>query len=166
MKDTDPVHFFSSEEMLPKARKVFIREKELLEKILPLCDIQHVGSCAVPGAIGKFDVDIQIRVDKGVFKKVLETMKDNLKEKHPEMWTDEFAIFKKETEECPIDYCLTVIDSKNDDYYKVRDYFISHPDFLEEYNSMKRSFEGKPYSEYRKAKQSFLGGNGSVWFLK
>jgi GrpB-like predicted nucleotidyltransferase (UPF0157 family) len=134
--------------------------------IQPNVDIQHVGSCAIPGAIGKFDVDIQIRVSKNDFASALEILKEKYIAKHLELWTDEFAIFLNPDPSVDIDYLLTVFDSRYDDFYRTRDYLISHPEKLREYNELKMKFEGKLYHEYRKAKQKFLGSNGNVPFLK
>ena len=43
---------------------------------------------------------------------------------------------------------------------------MSNPKMLSQYNELKKSYDGKPYGEYRKAKGEFLGGNGSVRFLE
>lgn len=168
MTDHDIVHFYTSEEIFDKAAEVFTREKELLEGLISGSgvDIQHVGSCAIPGAMGKFDIDIQIRVPKEYFDHVLVSCKKQYLEKHPELWTPEFAIFMNPDTSVDIDYLVTVKDSIYDDFYWSRDYLISHPEKLQEYNELKMKFEGKPYHEYRTAKQEFFGGNGKVKFLK
>ena len=164
MLDTDPVHFLPPEEIFDKASVVFKDQKKNLEALLPPVDIQHVGSCAVPGAWGKFDIDIQIRVNQSDFADVVAIMKSNFEEKHPEIWTDEFVAFSN-NKQYLIDLVVTVIDSKHDDFYRVRDALIANPELLEEYNALKRQYEGRPYDEYRKAKMAFLGGNGKVSFL-
>ncbi len=165
MNDEKIMHFLSSEEIFEKAREVFEREKKVLESVLPETNIEQVGSSAVPGAIGKFDIDIQIRTIPAHFTETVEIMRLHYPEKHPELWTDEFAIFRSEESEL-VDYMVTVIYSKYDDFYRVRDHLIANPDILEEYNNLKRGFEGKTYAEYRKAKAEFLGGNGRVRFLE
>lgn len=164
MKNQEAVHFFESEEIFEKAKNIFNRKKEEIEKMIEDADVQHVGSCAIPGAVGKFDVDVQVRISKDSFDKSVEVLYKQYNRKHPELWNGEMAIFEQE-DEVQIDIVLTVIDSKYDDYYKVRDYLINNPEKLEEYNELKRSFEGELYSEYRKAKAEFLGSNGDVKFL-
>jgi GrpB-like predicted nucleotidyltransferase (UPF0157 family) len=164
MNPEDIVHFLPSEELFQKSQSVFNLQKEELENILPQVDIQQVGSCAIPGAIGKFDVDVQIRVRPDQFKEVVGILHQHYEPKHPEIWTDEFVAFSN-NKEYLIDLVVTVIDSNKDDFYRVRDALIANPELLEEYNTLKRSFEGKPYAEYSKAKKEFLGGNGKVRFL-
>jgi GrpB-like predicted nucleotidyltransferase (UPF0157 family) len=166
MNDTDLVHFLSSEEMFDDAQIIFNEKKNELETLLPVVDIQHVGSCAIPGAIGKFDIDIQIRVEAGQFEEVVDIMKLYYFPKHPEwLWNNNLAVFKNK-DGIQIDYLVTVKNAREDDYYRVRDYFISHPERLKQYNELKLKYEGKPYAEYRKAKGEFLGGNGTVGFLR
>ncbi len=165
MNDTELVHFFSSEEIFGKARTIFNEKKDQLITLLPIVDIQHVGSCSVPGAVGKFDIDIQIRVEREQFRTVVEIMKLHYIPKHVELlWNNNLAVFKSK-EGVQIDYLVTVKGAREDDYYRVRDYLVSHPEKLKEYNQLKLQYEGKPYAEYRKAKSEFLGGNGTVGFL-
>jgi GrpB-like predicted nucleotidyltransferase (UPF0157 family) len=61
---------------------------------------------------------------------------------------------------------VTVVGSKYDDLYMTRDALATNEQLKKEYNELKRQFEGKPYSEYKKAKMAFLGSNGNVRFLK
>lgn len=163
-KNIHLVHFLSSEEIFDKAGAVFADEKKKLEKIIPNTDIQHVGSSSIPGALGKFDIDIQIRVEQGRFEEILTIMQNLYHINHKEIWTNELAIFKDRREN-DVDLMLTVIGSKYDEYYKLRDYFIANPDALEQYNDLKKQYEGKPYHEYRSAKTAFLGKNGENKFL-
>lgn len=167
MKDHELVHFYPSPQIFDQAAKIFDRERKALAQLFPYADIQHVGSCAIPGALGKFDIDIQIRIPRQFFEKVIEEMEKYYVPKHRDiLWNNNWAIFRADDfTKDDIDYLITVIDAPEDDFYKVRDYLINHPEVLEEYNNLKLRYEGHPYGEYRKAKQNFLGGNGSVRFL-
>lgn len=165
MDPEDIIHFLPSEEIFEKAKIIFEMQKKELEEIIPFVDIQHVGSCAVPGMMGKFDVDVQIRSSFENFQKVVEILKEKYEHKHPEIWTDSFVAFSN-NKEYLIDLVVTVIDSKCDDFYRVRDALIADEELLNEYNNLKRKCEGKKYEEYRNAKKKFLGGNGNVRFLK
>jgi GrpB-like predicted nucleotidyltransferase (UPF0157 family) len=165
--DSEPVYFLSPEEIRDKADAIFqAKKKEILSHLSGIdVDIQHVGSCAIPGAWGKFDIDIQIRVTADVFEQVSSIVKQVYDHKHPEIWTDEFVAFC-DNKEYLIDIMVTVIDSRYDDFYRVRDYLTKHPEALEKYNNLKKQYNGKPYGEYRKAKKEFLGSNGNVPFLE
>ena len=166
MLDTEPVHFSSSEDVFEKANTIFQAKKKELQALLPNVDIQHVGSCAVPGAWGKLDVDVQIRAEAAIFGDVVDVLKKNYEEKCPEIWTDEFLLFRDKEDEVLIDLLVTVRGSRYDDFYRVRDALIADPQLLGEYNNLKKQYEGRPYGEYREAKKAFFGGNGKVRFLK
>jgi hypothetical protein len=47
----------------------------------------------------------------------------------------------------------------------MRDLFIKDAELLKKYNTMKRSFEGKPEPEYKKAKKELFGPNGETKLL-
>ncbi|HEY1041104.1 MAG TPA: GrpB family protein [Candidatus Paceibacterota bacterium] len=156
MDNNEIVHFLPSEEIFEKAVVIFEEQKAQLEKILPQVDIQHVGSRAVPGAIGKFDIDVQIRVTLDQFEDVIEILSKHFTPKHPNLWTETLAIFHNNGEFL-IDIVVTMIGSEKDIcYYGVRDVLIKNPELLTRYNSMKIGCEGKTYEEYRNVKQKFL----------
>ena len=165
MDPDDIVHFLPSDELAQKSWPVFERYKRELEAMLPPADIQHVGSCAVPGLIGKFDVDIQVRTDRESFPDMVELCRARFAPKHPEIWKDDFALLC-DNGEFLVDIIVTVAGTRHDDFCRVRDALIENPELLQEYNELKTRFEGKPYGEYKKAKREFFGRNGEVRFLK
>lgn len=165
MNPEDIVHFYPSKDLFHKAATVFEEQKKMLETILPVgIDIQHVGGCSVPGLMGKFDVDLQIRPTADQFEQVVELMKMVYTPNHPELWTDSFAIFSN-YQEFFVDLMVTTKDGPYDDFYKVRDSLKANPKLVEEFNALKMQYEGRPYAEYREAKNAFFGGNGHVKFL-
>lgn len=165
MKSKKIFHFLPSEQIFEKAKRIFENQKRELKIILPEADIQHVGGCSIPGAIGKFDIDIQIRVAPEAFKSTVSTMTEHYQPKHREIWTEELAVFCNNKNQL-VDFMVTIIGSKEDDFYRVRDAIIADKKLLGEYNNFKKGCEGKTYEEYRKAKNEFFGENGNVRFLK
>lgn len=165
MSNDDFVYFLSSEDLIKSTKETYIEVYGILQKLLPFSDVQHVGSSSIPGAIGKLDLDFQIRVDKQDFEKTIEILNSNFKEKQKKLWTEDFAIFKTIKNNIPIDMVVTTKNSIYDDGYKVRDELKSNKKLLEEYNKLKMEYHGKLYSEYSKAKYEFLGENGHVKFL-
>lgn len=162
-----PMRFVNSNDIWDKATRAFEKEKQFLLKLMPIADIQHVGSTAIPGALTKGDLDIQVRVSESIFKDATEKLKLHYKINHPEIWRDGFASFQNYANpEIPIGIQLTVKDSAYDDFYKVRDLFTKDAQLLKKYNAMKRSFEGKSVIEYKKAKKELFGANGETKLLK
>lgn len=166
MINDDIVYFLSSEELIKSTEETSTLVINLLKELLPFSDVQHVGSSSVPGAIGKLDLDFQIRVDEKKFEKTINILTSQFQEKQKLLWREGFAIFKTKKNNIPIDLVVTTKDSIYDDCYKVRDELRSNKNLLEEYNKLKMKYQGKLYSEYSKAKRKFLGENGNVGFLK
>ncbi len=167
MNNVDNIHFQISEEILPIAEKLFLQQKELIQKLIPSASIEHVGSSAIRGALTIGDLDIQVRVTKDFLDQATEKLKSIYETNHPELWTNEFALFKsKDVHELPMSIVVTVINSRFDEFYKIRDLFRSDSNLLEKYNSLKRSYEGKPLVEYKRAKNEFFGPNRASNLLK
>ncbi|MEI8223688.1 MAG: GrpB family protein [bacterium] len=164
MTDATRVHFYPPDELFERSAKIFAQEKQFLHSLLGDLEIQHVGSSAVPGAWGKYDVDIQIRVPQEKFNEVMKKLIPVLSPKHVAIWDDRFGLFSEQSGTLiDIDYMVTVIGDYRDDYYKMRDYFINSPVALDEYNKLKLKFGGKPYDEYRIAKKEFMKNHGGQW---
>jgi len=164
---SQPIHFIPSEQIAVKAKQLFAEERT---KILGMCPgvlVEHVGSSAIPGALTLGDLDIQVRVSLESFAHCIAVLEGLYHKNRPELWTSEFALFHcKEHPVMPMSIVLTVIDSSFDDFYKTRDYFIQHGDALDEYNALKKQYEGKLQDEYRSAKMAFFGPNGNNRLLK
>jgi len=164
---TQPIHFIPSEQIAVKAKELFAEERA---KILGMCPgvlVEHVGSSAIPGALTLGDLDIQVRVSLESFAHSVTALEGLYHRNRPELWTSEFALFhRKEHPVMPMSIVLTVIDSPYDDFYKTRDYLMQNGVALDEYNALKRQYEGKSQDEYRSAKMAFFGPNGNNRLLK
>ena len=165
MKDDQPVYFLSSEELIKSTKETSIKLDNLLKELLPFSDVEHVGSSSVPGAVGKLDIDFQIRVNENDFDIAIDILKSLADPKNKHLWNKELAMFETKKNDIKVDIMITIIESIYDDYYKVRDALSSNKELLNEYNNLKTKFQGKPYGEYRKAKGEFFGKNGNVRFL-
>ncbi|MFZ2205385.1 MAG: GrpB family protein [Minisyncoccia bacterium] len=149
--------FFPMEDISEYIHCIFEGEKSLILKSLPHADIQHVGGTSISGSITKKELDIQIRVEPGKFEEtILFFKKSSHKPHHKELWTETFFIMTGEINRIPIDYIITVINSKEDHYFKSRDYLRNNKEALNKYNNLKLLYAGKPYNDYRKAKQKFF----------
>ena len=148
------------------AEKLFLQQKELILALIPSAQIEHVGSSSIKGATNIGDLDIQVRITQENFEQAERVLQSLYTVHHPELRNDQFAIFKSEKHELPIGVMLTVIDSKYDEFHRLRDLFINNSELLARYNELKKSYEGKPVQEYKKAKREFFGPNGYSHLLK
>jgi GrpB-like predicted nucleotidyltransferase (UPF0157 family) len=157
--------FQSSEYFYPLAKKLYEIERNKIRQIFPNAIVEHVGGTSIPNALTLGDLDIQIKISQEEFEEISYYLKTIYHINHPEIWNDQLAIFhKKDHPELKMSIMLTVKDSPYDEYQKTRDYFINHPEDLQKYNDLKRSFEGKDIDEYKSAKYQFFGKNGTVRF--
>jgi len=156
MEHTALLKFLPPEELQEKVKGIFEREAWVIRGNFPdtYMDIQEVGSTAIPGAWGKFDVDIQIRIFQKDFEDVVLFMKGYGEAKNTDCWTNQYALFNDPKD--IIDYNVTVIDSKHDIFQHIRDYLKEDTDAFQEYMELKMSYQGKLYSEYRVVRYAFF----------
>ncbi len=136
--------------------KVFLKEKRKIAKILPGVDIQHVGSTAIPNSLTKGDLDIQVRVEKENFTKIVGKLMQIYEEDRENRRTKTYAGFKKDDGGIPIGIQVTIIGSKEDDFSKLRDILLCNSKYQREYNSLKERYHEKTIEEYRRAKAKFF----------
>lgn len=150
-------NFKRYEDVYYRTYRVYKENEEKILRVLPFADIQNIGSTAIPGSVTKGDVDINVRVSSKDFETAVERLKKMYKVNQPENWTSTFASFKDDNNfELPIGVQVTIIGSSSDDFTKLRDLLIENKQLLEEYNQMKRKYEGKDMREYRKEKAAFF----------
>jgi GrpB-like predicted nucleotidyltransferase (UPF0157 family) len=160
-------HFYTSEELFPITASLFDEQKELITKISPYSTVSHIGAASIPGALTIGDLDIHVQVSKENFLNTVNNLKDYYHINHPEMWTDEFALFHcKDHPKMPMSIVVVVKGSQFDEHALQTDLLRNDPDLLLEYNNLKRRFEGKSVMEYKKAKRDFFGPNGKSVLLK
>lgn len=148
--------FQPSENFRDKVTKVFPHFKAIILELLPNAEVEHMGGTAVPGALTKGDIDIQIRIRQEDFSQYLEILKHRFVENNRHLWTSDFAIFKDETEfpeEDKVDMLVTMIDSPSDVCHKYRDLLRTNSELREEYNRMKLASDGRSKEEYAEAKE-------------
>lgn len=166
-KEPEIAHFYTSEELLPAISKLFKEHKELILKISPNSTIVHIGASSIPGALTIGDLDIHIQVSKEDFSETKDQLKQYYHVNHSDKWNDEFALFhRKDHPEIPMSIVVVVKGSKFDEHAQQTDLLRNNPDLLLQYNNLKKKFEGKSVSEYKKAKREFFGPNGESLLLK
>lgn len=150
------VHFLDNSLLYENAEKTFLVHKKIMKEKLPEADIQHVGSTAIANSLTKGDLDIQVRVISGQFLKAVEVLSVLYELNEGSIKTDRFRAFKDDSTVPPLGVQLTVIGSEYDFFWKFRDVLLRNDRYREEYDDLKRKYEGKFMDEYRKAKDDFF----------
>lgn len=150
------VYFRKQEKFSKHAEEVFLKERKRILRVISSADIQHIGSTAIPGSLTKGDLDIQVRVKQKDFEKAQNALSKMYKPNKGNPPTKTYASFKDNNVKIPLGIQLTVIGSKEDNFTTLRDILTNNAKHLEEYNAIKKRFQGKSMKEYRKVKGKFV----------
>lgn len=151
------VHFIDESYVRLAAVGAFERHRERILSHIPYATVDHIGSTAIPGAITKGDLDIQVRVQPATFKDADRVLASMYERNIDSSRTDTFSSFLDDSEELPIGVQLTVVGSEFDDFLWFRDLMVSNAEYLKAYNRLKTSCEGLDMDEYRLRKSRFIG---------
>lgn len=150
------VSFFNQANVKENAEETFKSQKEIINRLIPNLDVQHVGSTAVPNSLTKGDLDIQVRVSEAQFPKAVEVLSAIYEVNEGSVKTNEFRAFKNDSIDPPLGIQLTVIDSEFDKFFKLRDILLENDHHRKQYDELKMKFEGKSMEAYREAKSDFF----------
>jgi GrpB-like predicted nucleotidyltransferase (UPF0157 family) len=137
---------------------LFEKYKELLTELLgqgSFVSIDHVGGTSIPDCYTKGDLDMDIKTTQKQFPRVIEKLKTIYQIKHPELWTDCFAIFYHE-DQLSIDTVVMVENSKYDTFTTFRDILRENRKILDQYNQLKKDIEHLPKAKLSKLKIEFI----------
>ena len=150
------VYFREQEKFRQRAQELFLKEQKRILRVIPSADIQHIGSTAIPGALTKGDLDIQVRVKQKDFEKAQNALSTMYKSNKGNPPTKTYASFKDNNAKIPLGVQLTIIGSKEDNFMVLRDILVGNKNHLKTYNALKEQYQGKPMRKYRKAKGKFI----------
>lgn len=142
---------------IPLVERVLHGAFAQLRSLLPNAELHHIGSTALPVGVTKGDVDLLVRVSPENFAPTVEAFKQRFAMKQPENWTTDFASFGDDQGyELPLGIQVVVKDSSSDFLLYLRDYFLAHPEALEQYNRLKTNHAHEGAESYWRAKDAFL----------
>jgi GrpB-like predicted nucleotidyltransferase (UPF0157 family) len=126
-----------------------------IRALVPEADVQEAGSTAVPGAIGKQDIDIVVRVNAGQFPSARSVLDASYQRNPLQPSTPDFQSYTVSADP-DISVQLTVKDSPFDCFHRFLEALRSDAALLARYNDLKRHWNGRPMEDYRKAKAGFI----------
>ena len=150
------VHFHPEEVFCERIRTAWERESGRLRALLPGADLQHVGSTAVPGALTKGDLDIQVRVPPASFAAAEVALAATYARNAGNPAREGFASFEVRGGDVDVGIQLTSIDGADDSFWRFRELLLARRDVQAAYDALKRSHEGGPMDAYRRAKDAFF----------
>lgn len=139
------------------ARRLYVEVSTWLRSILPpTAEVQHIGATAVPGCITKGDLDIVVRVYEEDFEAADRLLAERFTRNEGSVRTNCFSAFEDSVSEPHLGIQLTVINSPYDFFHLFVDALLQAPEIVEEYNTLKRSYNGSDMTQYRIAKDEFI----------
>lgn len=128
----------------------------MLRELLPNACLNHVGSTAVPGSVTKGDLDICVLVSGETFAAADAALAAAMARNEGSDRSPTFSAFS--TAACGVDVGvqLVVEGSPDDMFVAWRDLMRARPDLREQYDALKRRFEGAAMDDYRAAKSAFI----------
>jgi GrpB-like predicted nucleotidyltransferase (UPF0157 family) len=140
-----------------RAEALYNRVYAALQAVLPgTAIVQHIGATSIPGCLTKGDLDIVVRVQAGDFDQVDAILEGMFARNTGSVRTKDFAAFENPDFDPPLGVQLTTFGGEYDDLHYFADALRSDPALLEQYNALKRAYEGKLMDEYRAAKDRFV----------
>lgn len=126
-----------------------------LRRLVPDADVQEVGSTAVPGVIGKGDLDVLVRVEAAAFPDLLARL-DTTFPRNPHQLSN--ATYQGYTVPSPLDVALqcTPFGSPYDDFLPFLDALRADDALIAAYNALKRRWDGRAMDAYRARKAAFI----------
>ena len=154
--EEETVTFVPEPQVRARITRSFEHLRSVLRPLVEGSEIHHVGSTAVPGSLTKGDLDIQIRVTAELF----ETVRSRLRALYPVneggfRGADAIS-FECRDGDVPVGIHLTVIDGSSDLQHRFRDRMLASTSLQQEYDELKRRFEGGSMRAYRDAKEEFV----------
>ena len=150
------VHFMKQEQFRQKVERLFEEEKKRIQSLLREADIQHIGSTAIPNSLTKGDLDIQVRIPAELFPMAVDSLSKVYETNEGSTRTDTFAAFKDNSLDPPLGVQLSVIGGEEDFFWKLRDFLKTNDNYRQEYDNLKKQFEGKCMDDYITAKGEFF----------
>ncbi len=151
------MRFLHPQDYQPIAGKIFEDIRQKFETMIPNANIQHVGSSAVDGSISKGDLDIFIGVPRDDHAETIRVFEQHgFKIKKGTLRTEELCMLEAECYQIDVAVQIVAFGSKFEFFLEFRDKLRADSKLVQEYNALKRSFQGVSPDKYREAKSQFI----------
>ena len=132
-----------------------VRVLRILRHLLPFSEVKETGSTAVPGVIGKQDLDFLVKVKTPQFRSARSTLDENFLRNAKQVSNENIQGYLIDSH---VDIALQLVVENSE--YDIFDEFVSalkhDPNLRLAYNHLKIQWDGMPMDDYRKAKRAFI----------
>ncbi|MEZ8242934.1 GrpB family protein [Vibrio splendidus] len=148
--------FYPAEQYQAACHELFIRYERDIKKRIPNARVEHVGAPSIPFAVSKGDLDIFVGVELGELEDVIGRLTTlGFNEKLDTLRTPDLCMLESTSSD---DVALQVVanGSEFECFLRFRDKLRANPELVQQYNTLKMSYEGWPQEEYREKKSAYI----------
>lgn len=127
----------------------------LLTAIVPPERVHEVGSTAVPGIVGKQDLDFLVLVQAQDFRSTRHDLDQQFPRNLGQLSNDVYQGYKVDSA-LDVAIQLTIEGSAHDNFLTFLDALRASANLRAEYNRLKQAFDGRAMDKYRDAKGAFI----------
>ena len=150
------MHFVRRDAIARDVATAYRAQRKIIRSFIPSARVRHIGSTAIPGSITKGDIDILVSVDAKVMVAADRRLSRRYKRNNGSGRSSTFSAFLAFQDPFSIGVQLVTRGSSDEREFLRIQSWLSRPSIVKRYNSLKRAFEGKSASGYRKAKHDFM----------
>ncbi len=150
------VRFVQVDSIAAQIEHVYQNVRSRIKDLLPESDCRHIGATSIPKSLSKGDLDVLVMVKSAYFTKAELILSKHFKENIGTEFTTDFHSFV--SIEYPIDVGIQLKseESKWPCFLQWQKLLLEDEEVHNEYDELKRSFEGKLMSDYRQAKEVLI----------
>jgi GrpB-like predicted nucleotidyltransferase (UPF0157 family) len=129
---------------------------QLIKKVISFALLTEVGSTAAEGVVGKQDLDFALRVPASRFYEaqgILDSHFDRNDVQRPVVGYQRYRVHSQ------LDVLIHLVvsgGSYDNDFGRFLEVLVSNNEVRIAYNKLKVAFNGRPMSEYKRAKKAFI----------
>ena len=150
------VHFIQVDDIAAQIEPLYMLLKQRLSLLLPSAKIEHIGSTAVSGSLTKGDLDVLVLVRECDFPKSQSILSNQFKANIGTEGSKDFASFVCDDYPRSVGIQLMIQDAVWPPFIQWRELLLNDVHVKQEYDDLKRFFEGKLMSDYRNAKEQLI----------
>ena len=127
----------------------------LLKACVPSERVHEVGSTAVPGVVGKQDLDFLVLVPPQDFDSARSELDERFARNPDQLSNDVYQGYKVDSD-LDVAIQLTIAGGDHDDFLDFLARLRASASLRAKYNELKQAFDGRDMDEYREAKGAFI----------
>ncbi len=150
------VRFVNSDDIRAQIEALFEQVCKRLTELLGDVQVEHIGSTVIPDSLTKGDLDVLVRVPADRFSEVKAVLNQTFSLNASNSGLGGFASFEAEQFTGSVGIQLLIDTATQPPFLQWRNMLMTDIEIKQEYDELKRRFEGKSMSDYRQAKEGLI----------